>query len=377
MKQPEINTLILGQTGVGKSALINYLYGKDVVRTGTGKPVTERGDFTKISVPSPFKSDVKINIFDSWGLESDKAEDWEAVIDEKLNAELSFDEMVYAIVYCSSYANDRVQDFEIKMLKKLLSKKYKVTIALTKADNSGFETKKTVFREKYAKELPEYRGDYSVVDICAEAKPKLGQSAASALTFGKEELLKELEKDFLTNFVNVVYARWTDWKDESLAKLKNFRKCGVSRIEDFKGDFFDSNKDKAKQIAVDLINELKKLINDIQDKIKRAIEDLKAWYEQAAGAFYQGYLLFDGTPIILDEDISKYIMREILKDFFFHFTFGIFDKLNFKERRELKKKLLDALDEAVRTVEDEIREKHRVVENLRADLKRSQMGKNA
>jgi len=370
MKQPEINTLILGQTGVGKSALINYLYGADVVRTGTGKPVTGRGDFTRISVPSPFKSDVKINIFDSWGLESDKAEDWEAIIDEKLNAELSFDEMVYAIVYCSSYANDRVQDFEIRMLKKLLSKKYKVTIALTKSDNSGFETKKTVFRDKFAKELAEYRGDYSVVDICAEAKPKLGQSAASARTFGKEQLLKELEKDFLTNFVNVVYARWTDWKDNSLAKLRDFRKRGVSKIEDFKGGFFDSNKDKAKQIADALTNELTEIINDIQNKIKKAIEDLRTWYEQAAGAFYQGTHVFDET-------VNENIVIVILKDFIFNITLGIFDKLNFKEQRELKKELLDGLDEAVRSVEDKIREKHHVVENLRADLKRSQMGKNA
>jgi GTPase SAR1 family protein len=372
MKQPEINTMILGQTGTGKSSLVNYLYGEDVVRTGAGKPVTERKDFTKISVPSPFKSDVRINIFDSWGLESDKAEDWEAIINEKLNAELSFDEMVYAIVYCSSYANDRIQDFEIEMLKKLLSKQYKVTIALTNADNSGFENKKKVFRERFAKELAEYRDDYSVVDVCAQAKPKLGQSAASARTFGKEELFKELERDFLTNFVNLVYARWTDWKDESLAKLRDFHKSGVAAVEDFKGGFLDTNKERAKQIASQLKGEMETLVNDIQGKIQGAMEDVKTWYERVTGAFYQGALDIEGPTGVEPLDIVLTFVKYSLLGI----PLTIFDKLNVGERKNLKKQLLEQLDEAIRAVEDKIRENYRVVENLHENLKHSQKEKN-
>jgi GTPase SAR1 family protein len=372
MTQPEINTMILGQTGVGKSTLINYLYGAEVVRAGAGMPVTGRGDFTKISVPSPFKSDVKINIFDSWGLESDKAEDWEAVIDAKLNDKLSFDEMVYAIVYCSSYANDRIQDFEIRMLKKLLGKRYKVTIALTNADNSGFETKKTVFREKYAKELAEYRGDYSVVDICARAKPKLGQSAASARTFGKEELFMELERDFLTNFVNVVYTRWTEWKDDSLDKLKDFRKRGVVDIEDFKGGFWDGNDKRAREITGRLDGELKLLVDDILMKIKHSAEELKDWYTKAAGAFYHdGGLDF---PVVDIDPILEILTNR--ETGLFAGLFALFGKLDFSGKRELKKQLLEKLDEAVRSVEDKIRENYDVVKNLHEDLKRSQRGKN-
>jgi GTPase SAR1 family protein len=370
MTQPEINTMILGQTGVGKSSLINYLYGADVVRAGSGKPVTGRGDFTKISVPSPFKSDVKINIFDSWGLESDKAEDWEAVIDAKLSAELSFDEMIYAIVYCSSYANDRIQDFEIKMLKKLLSKQYKVTIALTNADNSGFETKKTIFREKFAKELSEYRGDYSVVDICSEAEDdKPWETGPTARAFGKEELFKELEKDFSANFWHIVYIRWTEWKDDSLTKLRDFKKHARSKVLAFDGKFFDSIDKRAQRIRDDLSFELKSLVDEIQKKIKHSTEEMKEWYEKTAGAFFQSrsFVVLDGKEINFDSlSIGD-------KDSWFD---GLIDKFRLGHQKEQQDELLGRLDEAVEGAEDKIRENYRVIENFHGDIKRSQRGKN-
>jgi len=376
MKQSEINTMILGQTGTGKSTLLNYLAGRKVVETGTGKPVTGRDEFNKVTIPSPFKPGVNINIFDSWGLESNNAEDWEAVIDRKLNSKLSFSEMIYAIVYCSSYANDRVQDFEITMLKKLLSKNYKVTIALTNADNSGFETKKNTFREKFKKELTEYGGDYSVVDICAEAKPKLGQSAASARTFGKEDLFTELEKDFLVNFTNVVYARWTDWKDESLARLKDFRRRGMTKIDDFKGSAFESNKEKAQNIYEELIDELKKLANDINDKIKDATEDLKTWYEKTEGVFSGKPAVF--YQLMREVSIAETILTSILfpPSVPFRIIGFIIYRLT-KEKGELKQQLIEMLFESVGMVENEIYERYRIVEKLREDLKRDQREMNA
>jgi hypothetical protein len=140
-------------------------------------------------------------------------------------------------------------------------------------------------------------------------------------------------------------------------------------IEDFKGGFFETNRDKAKQIAQSLDDELKTLIDDIQGKIKSAIEDLKTWYEKAAGAFYQG-------TIVLNSDMDLHPALIFVKYAFLGLPLTIFDNLNFKERKELKKQLLDGLDEAVRSVEDKIRENYRVVENLHEDLRRSQRGKN-
>ena len=66
------NAVIIGQTGVGKSSLINYLYGEKIAETGVGKPVTTNGfheyDFELNGLP--------VCLFDSWGLEVGKDEQW-------------------------------------------------------------------------------------------------------------------------------------------------------------------------------------------------------------------------------------------------------------------------------------------------------------
>ncbi|WP_238699927.1 GTPase [Helicobacter pylori] len=40
-EKPIMNILLMGATGVGKSSLINGLFGQEVAKAGTGKPVTQ------------------------------------------------------------------------------------------------------------------------------------------------------------------------------------------------------------------------------------------------------------------------------------------------------------------------------------------------
>lgn len=40
-EKPIMNILLMGATGVGKSSLINGLFGQEIAKAGTGKPVTQ------------------------------------------------------------------------------------------------------------------------------------------------------------------------------------------------------------------------------------------------------------------------------------------------------------------------------------------------
>ena len=60
-----LNIIVAGKTGVGKSTLINSMFRENLAETGIGKPVTQH--MRKIS-----KKGVPLNIYDTKGFELGK-----------------------------------------------------------------------------------------------------------------------------------------------------------------------------------------------------------------------------------------------------------------------------------------------------------------
>lgn len=157
------NIVLMGKTGVGKSALVNYLAGRPVVKVGIGKPVTKPGfhkrEFDFHGIPA--------TLFDSGGIELKDPEAWRRELRKELNmrgTDRPAEEWFHTIFYCVAASGSRIEDFEIEAIEAFLSENYRVVIVLTKADMVSM-SKTKVLAGAIAKAIG---GDVPIVDVCSE-----------------------------------------------------------------------------------------------------------------------------------------------------------------------------------------------------------------
>lgn len=152
------NLVIFGKAGAGKSSLINYLYGRNVVESGVGKPVTTRS-FSCINFEN---NGIPIMLFDSRGLETGgrQAEDWIADLHGELHkrgTDQPVERWFHTVLYCIAASSKRVEDFELSIIRKLQQEKYRVVVVFTKFDLASDESVgqlRSVIQDELGKETP-------------------------------------------------------------------------------------------------------------------------------------------------------------------------------------------------------------------------------
>lgn len=131
----KINVLIAGRSGVGKSTLINAIFGRKMAEVGQGRPVTKNTrEITHEGVP--------LNIFDTRGLEmedfANTLKSLEILVKER-RSEQDSNRHIHVAWLCIHEDARRVEDAEIN-LHKMLSEYMPVIAVITKArSDQGFK----------------------------------------------------------------------------------------------------------------------------------------------------------------------------------------------------------------------------------------------
>ena len=185
----DINVLIIGKSGVGKSSLLNYLFGSKAAEAGSGRPVTEKGIY---SYRCSTEENINLNIYDTWGLEADKADEWKKLILNEVRQHDKSDikDWFHVILYCFSAKSARIETFEEEIISELLAARNKVITVLTHCDLKGIEQSVKTMKERLMTLALE---ESDIVCACSEGKKLLGGKQTEP--FGRNEILLKIKEE--------------------------------------------------------------------------------------------------------------------------------------------------------------------------------------
>ena len=141
-KLPKLNIMIVGKTGVGKSTLLNSLFGENLALTGSGEPITEKiHKFETEGFP--------ISIYDTPGMELDGKHSAENLLNDitgqiqKMMQCNDIEQAIHCVLYCINATSSRIEKAEIDFLQKLTESTSQCNTPVILVLTQAFSEKKT------------------------------------------------------------------------------------------------------------------------------------------------------------------------------------------------------------------------------------------
>lgn len=137
-----LNVMVLGKSGVGKSTLINNVFGESLAETGVGKPITQK-------MRKYEKENFPISIYDTPGFELGGTNAQKEILEEvnlvmKNGAKTgNISEAIHCIWYCVSSASHRFEDAEKDFVDKFTSEASKYNVPVIIVLTQSFSKKDT------------------------------------------------------------------------------------------------------------------------------------------------------------------------------------------------------------------------------------------
>lgn len=270
------NVLIIGKSGVGKSSLLNYIFGSEVAETGAGRPITKKGIY-----PHTYKvnSAFHVNIYDTWGLEANKATKWKKIILDEINKHncMNINEWFHTIMYCISAKSARIEDFEIAIIKELIESNNRVVIALTHCDVNNVDN-----AIKEARRMLTSIGvkGKDIIEICSVGKKLLSGKVTEP--YGKNELMVCIKDNMWENIAIKLVAQLNEIGMKEITQWKN--ECKKYVDDKIKIYNFHSNK-SFEVINAFCNNKLDELSKKISLDFEGKVTDALTYYNQISEKF--------------------------------------------------------------------------------------------
>ena len=335
-----LNIVVAGKAGAGKSSLLNYLVGNEIFETGVGLPVTK--DYFDVHPYKDPLTGIQYNLFDTKGVEPDTTLEFEKAFEDKIEEYKQQNDIfkqIHTIYYCISAASKRVEPFEIEFLKKM-NEIIHIVIVLTKCDLAN-QNDITELKNELNNQLnsDENEDAIKIIQVCSIKKEtRKGVSEV----YGKKEILDEsfrglwetFVKDYPSKIVSIVqdykfeidisnsiYLFWSNYylvqygesareyySTLSYLKLLDLPPSDFLQIEEINAEvrnLFFNVATTGKELLTN--KKLTNIVKDYKHNLKQTAEDILQFYEQLTGERYQIYLAMSFAKI---SEIEKLLLED-------------------------------------------------------------------